>query len=291
MKRLYLDLLLLFSLLVNYFLLLLTAKIFRRSPGAGRLLGGAALGAFAVLVLMLPPNHALIVAVILAAPAVMVAAVFWPLRPGELFLLWGALFLCAFMTGGAVLALSAGLGLAAGPPPGAALLCGTCLLLYLFLGLLWPYLEEKRLQKRWRMDLLVSWQGREKTVPAYLDTGNRLRDPFTRRPVIVIDYRSLEGILPPPVYRRLSDPALEPWAALQELEDISQARCFTLVPFSGVGARREILLGFKPDAVVISRGEQSWPVGPRVILGLARRGFGPAAEYRALLPPDLVKAG
>jgi len=238
-------------------------------------------------------NPVLNAAVILLAPLAMLFAVFRPLSRRDLLLLWAAFFLVAFMTGGAVTVFFT----LSGPSPlkdpsrGAVQLIAACFLLYLLLGLLYPHLEEKKWQKAGRMTLLISWRGREKEVPAFLDTGNRLKDPFFRLPVIVIDYRSLEGMLPPAVYRRLSDLSAEAWTALPELEDLSLARCFTLVPFRGVGSRREIMLGLRPDDVVISRGAQSWRCGPRAILGLARHSFGAAAEYQALLPPELVQAG
>ena len=63
----YLDLLFLLNLVVHYFLLLFTARLFHRQAACGRLLGGA-LGAMAVLMvpLQLPPWFN--AAVILAAP-------------------------------------------------------------------------------------------------------------------------------------------------------------------------------------------------------------------------------
>lgn len=289
----YLDLLFFFSLLIHYFLLLYTAKLFHRRPGFWRLSAGAALGALSALVSVVPPNPVLTAAVILLAPLAMLTAVFRPFSRRELILLWAAFFLVSFMTGGAVTALFSlsGPGHLNSPFRGAALLIAVCVMLYLLLGLLYPYLEEKKWQKIGRMTLLVTWRGQEKEVPAFLDTGNRLKDPFFRLPVIVINYRSLEGMLPPAVYCRLSDISAEAWTVLQELEDLSLARCFTLVPFRGIGSRREIMLGLRPDAVVISCGEQSWHCGPQAVLGLARHSFGSAAEYQALLPPDLVKAG
>lgn len=289
----YLDLLFAINLSINYFILLVTAKLFRKQPGAQRLLFGAAVGALAVLLFKLPPYPVLTLAVTGLMPILMVLLVFWPLRWLELFMIWCSIFLVSFLTGGAVLALSL-LNNPGGifhPPRGIASLFLVCLFIYLILSLLRPYLEERKWQKLWQMDLLVSWQGIEKTVPAYLDTGNRLREPFSQRSVIVIHYRCLEGLLPPVVYQRLSDPDLEPWMALPELEEIAQARCFTLVPFSGLGARSGMLLGFKPDAVTLSKGEESWRIESRVVLGLTRCGFGPVAEYQALLPPDLLRAG
>lgn len=289
----YLDLLFAINLIINYFILLVTAKLFRKQPGAPRLLFGAAVGALAVILFKLPPYPALTLAVTVCMPILMVLLVFWPVRWLELFVIWCSTFLVSFLTGGAVFALSmlTHPGAAFQPPRGIAALFLVCLFIYLALSLLRPYLEERKWQDVWQMNLLVSWQGIEKIVPAYLDTGNRLREPFSQRSVIVIHYRCLEGLLPSVVYQRLSDPNLEPWMVLPELEGAAQARCFTLVPFSGLGATSGMLLGFKPDAVTLSRGEESWRIESKVVLGLTRRGFGPVAEYQALLPPDLLRAG
>lgn len=50
----YLDLLFFLNLVVHYFLLLFTAKLFHRKVGFGRLLAGAALGVPAVLLVIFP---------------------------------------------------------------------------------------------------------------------------------------------------------------------------------------------------------------------------------------------
>ena len=127
-------------------------------------------------------------------------------------------------------------------------------------------------------------------MPAFLDTGNRLQDPFSSLPVIVIDYRSLEGLLPPSLFRHLADEEAEPWSALEKLSDPALACCFTLIPCRGVGRGSEILLGLKPDDVVLLEGTEL-SLGSGSFLGLTRRGFGPAADYQALLPPSLLRAG
>ncbi len=289
----YLDLLFFLNLVVHYFLLLFTAKLFHRKVGFGRLLAGAALGVPAVLLVNFPHPKWLTVAVILAAPLLMILFALRPLRPMETFYCWGVFFLASFTVAGALTAiLNFDL-----PrrlfnfPSGLFLIAGTCILIYLLFGLLRPLFEDKKWQRLWRAELLVAWQGKEKTVPALLDTGNRLRDPFSGFPVIVIDYRSLEGLLPPQVYSCLAKEGAEPWSALEQLADPALARSFTLIPCRGIARRSEILLGFKPDGVAFLEGGRSRPIGTQVFLGLTRHGFGPAAEYRALLPPDLLRAG
>ncbi|HOB87918.1 MAG TPA: sigma-E processing peptidase SpoIIGA, partial [Bacillota bacterium] len=209
----YLDLLLILNLLLNYFLLLITAKIFRHRPGLLRLAGGALLGAPAVLAALWPLHYLLTLAVLLLAPLAMVMAAFWPVRRLELLLLWGGFFLVSFMTGGAALAAGQLFTPVAKPAVmgDALLLAAACLLLYLLLGCLQPYMEEKKWLRLWELELTISWRDRRKTVTAFLDTGNRLRDPVGKRPVIIVDFRSLEGLLPDPLYRRLADPEADLW--------------------------------------------------------------------------------
>ncbi len=289
----YLDLLFFLNLVVHYFLLLFTAKLFHRKSGFGRLLAGAALGALAVLLMPFPHSQGVAAAMILTAPLLMVLTAFWPLRPLETFYFWGVFFLTSFTVAGALTAL---LNFDAprrffALPGGVLLISGVCIVIYLLFILLRPLLEEKKWQKLWQAELQVAWRGKEKIVPAFLDTGNRLRDPFSSLPVIVIDYRSLEGLLPPPVYQCLAEEGAEPWSALERLADPALACCFTLIPCRGVGRRSEILLGFKPDSVAFFEDGRLRPLGTQVFLGLTRRGFGPAADYRALLPPELLRAG
>lgn len=254
---------------------------------------GAVLGAPAVLLLPLPEAGGLVTAVIIAAPLIMILAAFWPLRLTELFYYWGAFFIAAFVVAGAAAALlrAAPLRLYFATSGGALLILGTCYGIDRLCTALRPLSEEKKWQQLWRGELEIAWRGREKVVPAFVDTGNRLRDPFSRLPVIVVDYRSLEEILPPALYRHLADEELEPWSALEKLTDPALARSFTLIPCQGVGRESEILLGLKPDRVILHEGGRSFCLSSGVFLGLSRRGFGPAAEYRALLPPGLLRAG
>ena len=143
-------------------------------------------------------------------------------------------------------------------------------------------------QTHQHVELYINWQGKEKMIPAFTDTGNRLRDPCSRYPVIITYYRSLEGLLPDVVLRHLADTAADPWTPMQELKDYTLIRSFTLVPYRGVNSGEGILLGFKPDSVTAVKGNQSWTLGNRVVLGLTRHDFGPVAGYH-LLPPELLR--
>ncbi len=289
----YLDLLFFLNLLVHYFLLLFTARLFQREAGFWRLLAGAALGSLSVLILPFPHSPLLPALFIPAAPLLMVIIAFRPLRLPELLYFWGAFFMASFILAGALSALLSFSALRCffASPCGILLIPGVCILLYLLFGLLRPFAEDKKWQKLWRIELQVTWRGRETAVPAFLDTGNRLREPFSGRPVIVIDYRSLEGLLPASLFRRLAEEEAEPWSAVEQLADPALLRSFALIPCRGIDSSSGLLLGFKPDEVAFFENGRKRQLDAGVFLALTRRGFGPAAEYRALLPPGLLRAG
>lgn len=278
---------------MHYFLLLLTAKLFHRKASFGRLLAGAVLGSLSLLILLVPYSPLLTAAAVLTAPLLMILTAFRPLRPLEVFYYWAAFFIASFVAAGALSALL-NYDLPKkifASPHGIILIAAVCIAVYLIWALLQAFGEEKKWQKCLQVELQVTWQGKVKEVPAFLDTGNRLRDPFSSCPVIVIDYRSLEGLLPAQVYCCLDQGELEPWRALESLGNTALARSFTLIPYRGVGYGNGILLGFKPDGVVFWENGESRKIQAQVYLGLVRRGFGPAAEYRALLPQELLRAG
>lgn len=295
-ENVYLDLLFFLNLLLNYLLLLITARLLQRRPGFWRLLAGAALGAAAVGLLLLPSGLSWVIpGAVVLVPAAMVPVVFWPLKRAELPLIWGAFFLVSFTAGGIVIALiqlfelSRRGGLTGWRGLGVLVLA--CFMLYLSLGLLRPYVEERRWQQALQARVRVSWDGKAAELPALIDTGNRLREPFGQRPVIVVDFRSLEAVLPHEIYASLSDPAQQPWQALDRLAGSAQACSFILIPVRGVGGGETMLLGLRPDSVAVDLAGRIRTLDRRLVLGLQRHGFGPVARYRALLPPEVMAAG
>ena len=138
------------NLVVDYFLLLLTAKLFRRRPGFWRLGAGAFLGSLAVLLYLSPVVRLPLVPAILFTAAIMVLVTFRPLAWLEALFLWGGLFLVSFMLAGSVVALfSTGIVDTTVYPWALCALCASCLLLYLLFGVLRPYLEERKQRIMW----------------------------------------------------------------------------------------------------------------------------------------------
>lgn len=83
--------------------------------------------------------------------------------------------------------------------------------------------------------LTITRQGKTVTLPAKIDTGLTLTEPFSGTPTIVADRRALGDILPPNF-------------GMQSTENAVSMR---LIPFSSLGADG-VLPAFRPDAASLS---------------------------------------
>lgn len=61
-----------------------------------------------------------------------------------------------------------------------------------------------------------------------------------------------------------------------------------LIPYHSLGQERGMLLGLRPDEVVIVTGQGMIKV-KEVLIGLYRERLSPEGNYRALLHPDLLE--
>lgn len=286
----YLDLLLFINLGMNFFILSLVSRLSRRSVSAWRLFLAALAGSIPVIAVVDQGTGSLSWWLLLfCLPIIMVSLAFYPIKLKELFFLGGGVFLIAFLLGGVIMSVSNIVQLDP-EQPGLfpwVLLPAVCVIGYLVVNYFQPYLQDKKWQHLLRASIQISLEGRDQTIEALLDTGNRVKEPFFKKPVIIVDYRGLRGILPPRVFQVIQDSNLDPIEVLGSMEPGIACR-FHLIPLVGLGGKREMLLGFRPDNIRVFRGEHSWEVGSRVVLGLYQRNFGPTEEFQALMPPEVM---
>lgn len=131
----------------------------------------------------------------------------------------------------------------------------------IFLGL-WLNIHRRQLLT-WEVTVLVSFRGRTVSFPALIDTGNRLREPLSGLPVLIA-----ESVLLKDLFASASiDSAVSRRIAFGVLGSSGAMRCF------------------RPDAVLIRRGEQLLRA-PDVWIA-AFPGTIPGAA-RALAPPSFA---
>ena len=297
----YLDQVLMGSLVMNYAILWVVARFTSSGSGHLRLLGAAALGSFYSVAVFMPGLAGLLTFWHKALVSLLIVYLAFGWRnPRNFITCLGCFYLTSFTLGGAVwgfLALLQGSTVANqaadywaaadqyvwyGVLPSLA----TCWLI----GKKWPlFMRRRSAEHAFGVGLTISILGRQARVPAMVDTGNHLTDPLTGRPVIVVEYSALSDILPREFYsghdnqegvRNLS-------ALLESLGSSPWAARFRPIPFRSLGLDHGLLPGFRPDSVLIEQGEQFLRTKD-VVIAVCNRPLHEQGYYRALVNPVLM---
>ncbi|CEP69504.1 Peptidase U4, sporulation factor SpoIIGA [Moorella glycerini] len=297
----YLDVLLAINLVMDYLILWTTARLGQLATTGWRLLAGAAVGAVYSLAILFPGGEweqVLLVKILFSVIMVLVA--FFPLNGQRFLQALVYFYLAAFAMGGAMLgAIYLASGEAATPVIGGTLVLVhniryTWLLVAVaaagmlaVLGTGW--LKKNFWQQVLRLPVIITFAGRQRALKALVDTGNSLRDPLTQRPVIIVEYSALKGLLPEEIIKHYSsqeEPDLE--SLVKSLASSPWVTRLRLLPYHSLGQSQGMLLGLRPDEVIVITNERMIKIKD-VIVGLYRERLSPEGNYRALLHPDLLQ--
>lgn len=131
----------------------------------------------------------------------------------------------------------------------------------------------------------------EKTLElkAMLDTGNMLKDPISGIPVIVVEKEKLYSILPTKLLDNI-DKLIggEGESLLKQVEEKEYLARFRMIPFSSVGKQNGLMLGFKADKVEIEK-EEGIQTTNNVIIGIFNQTLSKIGNYSALIGLDLLE--
>ena len=124
---------------------------------------------------------------------------------------------------------------------------------------------------------------------AMLDTGNMLKDPITRMPVIVVQKDILYDVIPYNILNNLEriiggDVPDE----IYQDENMEYMSKFRVIPFSSIGRQNGLLLGFKENKVIVNF-EENETVVKNVVIGIYDKILSKKENYSALLGLDLIE--
>lgn len=249
MTVVYIDSLFVLNLIINYLLLLTSAKIIGTPARRLRMLAGALFGALYAVAVWLPGlaflnNPAFKLLSGLAIVAISFAGSRYFLRKAVVF------FAVSVALGGSVFAISL-LAYGFAPPGGALYLPIDVKTLLLTAGISYALMSLifRRAGRHSGRDMTavrVEVGGHSTALTALLDSGHTLTDPMTGFPVLVVDGSLSDRLLGFP----LPEGALQfPADKLSELE--GKPVRFRLMPYRAVGVECGFLLAFKPDSVSV----------------------------------------
>ena len=255
----YVDLFFLMEFFRNLFVLGLTAAFGRRKirwirAGAAAMIGSA----FSILTVVFPVLSAGVFRLLLALAAgcVMIAAGF-PLKSRkEAGKLLGFLMMAAMITGGGLFFFRQ-----------FFLLSGMesmfCLgMIGLGWGAFYKAVEKNRTAGRSRYPVRLYYRGKQKEFLALADSGNRLREPVTGKPVSVISYGDCKDFC----------------------DRISSVFC---IPYCSVGKKDGLLTGIVFEKMEILQEEETLTI-KKPIVAVTREPLSADGSFTMLLPEEFV---
>ena len=284
--------LILFSLLtLQVFILLWATKMVALlNAKIGRLLTGALfLASYDILVDLV--NHGLCAwanffRMPLTAFAFSLATIIFVFRPRTLgagLKIGGYFYFLAFFSAGTGLAVQSLSGFIwAGP--------FASILVVLLVGELgWGIIQRWVWQKTLLMPLEITFGPAIIRTTALLDTGNSLRDPLTRVPVVIVDCSLF-------AYSADADlQLLGQVVSSGQLGQVSQllgssalATKIRLIPYRSLGTRNGLLIGVKPDSIKVEYGGEFLTITEAVV-GIHERNLSDDGSYEALIHPELIQ--
>ncbi len=126
---------------------------------------------------------------------------------------------------------------------------------YIFIKLYNHFLKKSLQNSELYYNLKIIENGKKVDLKGFLDTGNTLVEPITKCNVIIIQYELIKKFLSNNIQDILNE-SFDITNVLINL-DANDINKFKVIPFTSVGNKNDLLLGFKPEKILINiHGEE-----------------------------------
>lgn len=296
----YVDVVFLLNFLIDFLLLWLTMLVRKQRSPYWRIGVGALIGAFYTVALFVPGWHWLfpwLTKLLISALMVFVA---FGYRSYLSFLRnWGMFYFISFVIGGGMFAahyilleretvvngavLTEGSGM--GSPITWTFVVFGFPLMWWYSRLTFRSLNERQMVQRYLVTVELTVNGRTVRGTGLIDTGNQLRDPLTRTPVIVAEVKFVAPLLPDSFRDLLKDKDFTHGIARLPVEWMKRVK---LIPFRGVSRDGDLMVAFKPDKVRIVSDEKMIE-GLSVFVGLDGGCLSSDGTYQVIVHPSCLE--
>lgn len=151
------------------------------------------------------------------------------------------------------------------------------------------FMKKRITKKDMYCNITIYFEEKSISTTALLDTGNMLKDPITRMPVIVVEKELLKEVLPETILNNLNKIiGGELPKEVYEDENLEYITKFRVIPFSSIGKTNGMLLGFKANKVEV-KDEENIETINNVIIGIYENKLSKKNQYSALIGLDLLE--
>ena len=279
----YVDILVIVNLFVNYFLLLATAKFFCIKWKTSRLILGEILGGIYSLYILAPELPWFISSVIkLFMSVTIIAATFGIKKPTQFFKILIYFYSVNFLFSGIMMAvwcwfkpngMQVNNGVVYFNISPVILIIST-IISYIIIEAINKIVNKRRLDHK-IINLKIKFRTNQISITAKIDTGNFLKEPFSGLPVIVARETSVKPLLPVNTYEQIKDYSADKFTDILNLK-------IRMIPFKTI-SEESVLPAFKPVCIKINESE----VQKEVYIALCEDKFMPQ-NAEALINPEIL---
>lgn len=236
-QTIYVDVLICINLFINYFLLLATARFFKLGLRRKRILLAALIGSIYSLYILIPkvPLILSFIVKIIMSVTIILCAFGWTSLKMLLketfcfysinFAFCGTMFAIWYFVSPNNIAIKNGITYINISPVSLVV---TTFIAYV-VNRLFQKITGREMPDDLFCDVIIEKDGNMEKVTAKIDTGNDLKEPFSQLPVLVVEKKYIEKIIP---------------------TKLNQKNKFRLVPFNAVSGYG-LLEAFKPDKAIV----------------------------------------
>ncbi|NMH71268.1 sigma-E processing peptidase SpoIIGA [Bacillus sp. RO3] len=297
---LYLDVIWLLNLLVDFFLLWLTGIILKRQYALWRIGIGSLIGSFIILLAFSPYAHLsgnplmkLLFSIIMVFSAFGYRRLRYYLTNLLMF------YFVTFFTGGILIGTHYFISF--NPGAESSMLLASIrgfgdpiswVFVMLALPLAWYFskgrvdsIEHVKIQYDQLLQVSIKIEEFHCTVNGLVDSGNQLQDPISKNPVLILSIAGVEGEIPDEVLSLCHD-VDEIFSDNKDMDTRWSDR-MRIVPAQSVGRKSQLLAAVKPDSLILKDHESEWVI-PDALIAFREEALSADGNFHAIVHPKMA---
>ena len=144
-------------------------------------------------------------------------------------------------------------------------------------------IKNKLNKKDMLYDVDIYYKEKKSSIKVILDTGNLLTDPITSTPVLIVEAQKLNNIISEDILKNIENIL---YGECNGIDEDIKTRC-SIIPFSSIGKNNGMIIGFRPDYIKIHTEEEE-EVRKRVIVGIYNNKIARNGLYSGLIGLNLL---
>lgn len=292
----YIDIVLIENLLMNYIILYAVGIILKKQIKHIRLILSSFIGAIYSIVAymsILEIYSSMFLKIILS-----IVIVYISYNPQNAKQLWKEVlifYMTSFVFGGAAFALIYIIkpqdifmknGLFLGTYPLKTILLGAIVAFFVIITS-FKIVKSKISKKDMFCKVKIKINENEIETKVMIDTGNLLKEPITNTPVIVLEHTLLYDCIPKEILNNLENILGGDFEKIPKEIKEEYISKLKVIPFSSLGKQNGMLVGIKPEYIIIEKEENKKKIN-NVIIGIYNKSLTKKGEYRGLIGIELL---